>query len=31
MPHFPEWAVLVLILLPVANLIYKKWKNNQSR
>ncbi len=30
MPHFPEWFVLICILLPIENQIYKKWKNRKK-
>lgn len=28
MLHFPRWLVVIFVLLPVANAIYKAWKNN---
>ena len=31
MPHFPGWLVIICILLPVANAIYKTWKNNKKK
>ena len=31
MPHFPEWFVVICILLPIATAIYKAWKNNKKR
>ena len=31
MPHFPEWFVLICILLPIGNQIYKKWKNRKKQ
>jgi len=30
MPHFPQWFVIICILLPVANVIYKAWKNRKK-
>jgi uncharacterized membrane protein YhdT len=30
MPHFPQWFVIICILLPVANAIYKAWKNRKK-
>lgn len=31
MPHFPGWFVAICVLLPVANAIYKEWKNNKKK
>lgn len=31
MPHFPDWFVAICILLPVANALYKAWKNNKKK
>ena len=31
MPHFPEWFVMICILLPIANLIYKAWKSRKKQ
>lgn len=30
MPHFPGWFVAICVLLPVANAIYKVWKDNKN-
>lgn len=30
MPHFPEWFVIICILLPIANLIYKHGKTERN-
>ena len=30
MPHFPQWFVIICILLPVANAIYKAWKKRKK-
>lgn len=31
MPHFPQWFVIICVLLPVANAIYQAWKNNRKK
>ena len=31
MPHFPGWFVAICILLPIANAIYRTWKNNKKK
>lgn len=31
MPHFPEWFVVICILLPIGNAVYKVWKNNRKK
>lgn len=31
MPHFPGWLVAIFVLLPIANAIYKAWKNNRKK
>jgi hypothetical protein len=31
MPHFPGWFVAICVLLPIANAIYKVWKNNKKK
>ncbi len=30
MPHFPQWFVIICVLLPVASAIYKAWKNRKK-
>lgn len=29
MPHFPQWFVVLCILLPAANAIYQAWNNRK--
>jgi len=29
MPHFPDWMVVILVMLPIVNLIYKAWKKRK--
>lgn len=31
MPHFPDLFIVICILLPVANAIYRAWKNNKEK
>ena len=31
MPHFPGWVVAICVLLPIANAIYKAWKNKNKK
>ena len=31
MPHFPEWFVVICVLLPILNALYKVWKKNKKK
>lgn len=31
MPHFPEWFIVICILLPIGNAIYIAWKNSHKK
>ena len=31
MPRFPEWFIVICVLFPIANLIYKAWKNRKKQ
>lgn len=31
MLHLSGWIVAICVLLPVANAIYKAWKNNKKK
>ena len=31
MPHFPNWFIVVCVLLPIVNPIYKWWKNSKKK